>query len=87
MAGEGRAVTSSWRMLWEMVMMSVVITPEEREAVSWEIRRAKLTPTEESAGSGSGSARTWVSLARTCRKTLKYFQETVNYFHQTVKYI
>ena len=58
MAGEGRAVTSSWRMLWEMVMMSVVITPEEREAVSWEISRAKLTPTEEPACSVVVSART-----------------------------
>ena len=78
MAGEGRAVTSSWRMLWERLRMSAVIAPEEREAVSWEIRRAKLTPTVEPACSVVVSARTWVSLARTCRKTLKYFQETLN---------
>jgi len=71
MAGEGRAVTSSWRMLWEMVMMSVVIAPEEREAVSWEIRRAKLTPTVEPACSVVVRARTWVSLARTCTMALR----------------
>jgi len=64
MAGEGRAVISSWRMLCEIVMMSVVTTPEESNAVNWEINRAKLIPTEESV-SISVKARTLVSLART----------------------
>ena len=64
MAGEGRATISSWRMLCEMVMMSVVITPEDSNAVNWEISRAKLMPIEESV-SVSVKARTVVSLART----------------------
>lgn len=63
-AGEGRATISIWRMLCEIVMMSVVITPEDSNAVNWEISRAKLIPTEESV-SVSVKARTVVSLDRT----------------------
>ena len=65
MAGEGRAVTSSLRMVFDWVMMSSVIAPEEREAVRSEIRRAKFSPTVEPACSVVVRARTWLSLAST----------------------